>query len=1327
LSTPLILTSFSVGELTPSLFGRVDQARYHNAASTARNAFVSYRGGLYSRAGTAFVGFSKQTGRSYPHRLITFQFNINQGLALEFGNFYMRVIANGAYVTEAVVPITNITQSSPGVITASATGGNFAVPDNTFTFSSYNSGDQITLAGGVYTSPAVLTVTSTILLGLSTATPATAGEYAPGDTITLAGGTQLSPSVVTVTHTQVASATIASAGSLGADGPATVTGTTGTGTFFQANVTITGGAISSVNSITVPGDYTTNPTTPTAEPVTGGGLIGAALNLTMGVLDFTLTMPGTFSANPSGNMFTQASTSGSGVGATFQFALFGPQTVVFSNPGVYTVFPPNPVQQASTTGSGLGVQFTVSSVSTQPFNNGDWVFLSGIGGMTELNGQTVVVGFATPTSFQIFDVYGNPIDTTGYTPYTAGGDAARIYTVTAPYSEQDLDYLKFTQSADVMSLCCVNPVTSVEYPPYDLTRNSDTNWVFQEVTLQATVLPPATISGVASPPPTTTPPTPTNTFYEYVVTAVNKADGTESIASPIALIPNAVDIAATTGSVKITWSAVPGVSLYNVYKATPGYTFQPPVGALFGFINSSYGTQFLDSGFVPDFDTVPPTHQNPFARGQILQVNPITEGQNWTEATVTINSATGSGAVITPIISETQIVAYLVDDAGQKYQSGDTVTITGDGINARASIVVGAQSGTYPSVVSYFQERRVYANTLNNPDTYFMSQPGSFKNFDSRTPTISSDAITGTPWSFQVNGIQWLVNVPGGVIALTGLSAWLLSGTGGSAVNPQPISPSSQQAQSQTYNGCSETVPPLRIDYDVIYVQAKGSIYRDLSYNFYANVYTGTDITLSSSHLFTNFDIVQHAYCEEPYKIVWSIRSDGNLLSLTYLKPEQVCGWTRHDTNGIFKTLCSVIETVIVAADISQANAKADSLYVGVQRNFPKGMAYTVERMDNRLWDNVENCWCVDCGFELPQPTPNANLDCSTPYGLGSIIGFSDLVGGNGYSPATTATVIDDNGQGPGTGATVNLNIVAGVIVSMTFPSQGQNYTYPQLSISDPANTGSGGSARLTLNNFATFTSSQPIFSPSNIGDVIRMGGGIAEITTFIDNSHVGAQIIDPITAIQPDSINMNNPQGQVQTQLSGTWTLTTPVSHITNLQPLAGMVVTGLADGQVIPPTVVNMDGTLNLSTPASAIIIGLGFQVQIQCTNLDTGEPSVQGQRKKISAATTRIESSLNIKMGSNQIDGSTLNPIEVAPIWENMREVPNKGRAAYNSPRIPLYTGDERLYLPSGYAILGQVAVQQDDPLPLQVLAVVPEVWGGDTPQQNFSPRQKSDKGK
>jgi hypothetical protein len=140
------------------------------------------------------------------------------------------------------------------------------------------------------------------------------GSYAPDDIIELAGGTFTARGSIKVTNTKVVSATIAAGGSGGTDGAQTVTGTTGTGTKFQAAVTITGGEITAVNSISVAGDYTVNPTLLTAEPVTGASLTGATLNIVMGVSQVSVEEAGAYTVLPS-NPVSQFSTTGAGTGA----------------------------------------------------------------------------------------------------------------------------------------------------------------------------------------------------------------------------------------------------------------------------------------------------------------------------------------------------------------------------------------------------------------------------------------------------------------------------------------------------------------------------------------------------------------------------------------------------------------------------------------------------------------------------------------------------------------------------------------------------------------------------------------------------------------------------------------------------------------------------------------------------------------------------------------------------------------------------------------------------------------------------------------------------
>jgi hypothetical protein len=1198
----------------------------HSAAATMRNFWPRFSGGAYSRAGTAFVGFSKQTLRNFPPRLIPFQFSINQGLMLEFGNYYMRVVANGGYVTENPFTITGITRTNPAVVSfQSLSSGVSAVANNSAVSASYVRGDTIVPAGGVAVTSAVMVVNNTQLASLALGSGGSG--YAVNDQITLSGGTPTLPPVLTVTG-------------------------------------VSGGVITT----------------------------------------FAISNPGIFTLNGTG-VFTQASTTGSGTGASFTGGLFGPASLSFQTPGGYTTVPNNPANQASTSGGGLGATYTIQWATPAALVNGDWVFIAGVNGMLPVNNQSYIIsnltGSATVGTFAISDAFNNSIDATGFSAWTSGGSASRIFTLTTQYSEVDLEWIKWTQSADVMSLCCVNQATGTEYIPQDLARITDTNWTFSNVVAQPSVAAPTGVALSAS--------TGTGVGYAYQVTAVSPTDGTESVASATATLANAVNIASTAGSITVSWTGEAGVNQYNIYKATPvaSGSAVPPAGVLFGYAGTSYGTQFIDSNVVADFAQVPPTHQNPFARGQIQGVT-ITNVGSGASFTYTITSATGSGAVLETIAVSSTLVAVVVVDPGQNYQPSDTIAFNN---SATGTLIIGPENGTYPGTVAYTGQRRAYAYTLNEPDTYFMSQPGAFKNFDFRTPTIDTDAITGTPWSQQVNGVQFLVPITGGLIAMTGLEAYLVGGAGTSVFSPQPLTPASQQAQPEGFNGCAPTIPPIRIYQDIIYVQAKGATYRDFSFQMASYTFTGEDLTLNSTHLFNGFTIREHAWCEEPYKLLWAVRSDGVLLSLTYMKSQQVFGWARHDTNGMFQSVASITEPPV------------DALYVAVQRQFPSGSAYTVERMDDRIWAAVENTWCVDCGFSLAQVAPNATLSASSAMGLGSVTSVTGLIGGAGYSAGTTATVVDEpttpyGPAGPGAGAIPALTIVGGVITAVTFSggNQGSGYINPVLYFTDPAGSagGSGASAVCVLNNTATMTASSAVFSAPNVGSVIRMGGGKATITGFTNSTTVTVNITDPIIAVQANS------GGAVQPQVSGSWTMTAPVTTVYGLRALAGMTVTGIADGVVLTPFVVPANGVVTLATPASAVTIGLAFQAQLQSTYILADE--VQGQRGKIAGITARVESSGHFLSGTNQPDGSTLSPVQVAPTWSNLEvtEVPTV--APFNSVTKPLFTGNVRVMTQGGFQVGKQVAIQQNQPLPVQILAFIPELEEGDNPAQ-AAPKKKA----
>lgn len=917
----------------------------------------------------------------------------------------------------------------------------------------------------------------------------------------------------------------------------------------------------------------------------------------------------------------------------------------------------------------------------------DWVQIAGLTDMPRIDGQIYKVVRLSADTFSLKrTLTGADVSTVGMTAYVSGATAARIYTVVTPYAAADLPALKWTQSADVMSL------THPSYPPADLARVGAASWTLTVTDFGTSIAAPGAISSVASNTTTSNP-----TQYQYVVTAVDAVTGEESIASPITTITNSVDIAVVAGTNTVTWSPVTGASSYNIYRAPPAYSSTVPPGSLFSYAGTSLGLSFNDTNIVTDATHVPPVHQNPFATSSITGISMSDFGSGIDTVTYAIaGGGPGSGFAATPVVVGGELQWWIIENGGEGYTAGNTLAITAtytttSSTSPSGTLILGPTTGTYPSCVAYFQQRRFYANTNNNPDTYFASQPGAFDNMDSAIPTKDDDAIIGAPWSQQVDGIQALVPMPGGLVILTGRGAWQLSG----GVQQSAITPSNQFATPQAYNGCSPLIRPLTINYDVLYVQEKGSVVRDLSYNFFVNIYTGTDMTVLSNHLFNGYLINRWDWAEEPFKIVWAVRNDGVLLALTYLKEQEVYAWSRHDTNGLFQSVACISEPPVNAP------------YFVVKRLIQTGgsgvWAYYLERMDNRTWDEVEQTWCVDSGLSYPMTAPEATLTAASATGSANITSYNLVFGGSGYT-APTGILIDP--LNAGSGASVSFTVVGGVITAATAVTTGVNYSQgTQLRITD--STGSGAVVQPVVTNHTTFEASSAVFGSAQAGDVIRIGGGRGVVVSVPDSQHVVVDIVEDITEVIP-----NNPENTPVPAVSGSWTITRPTATVYGLDHLEGMTVSILADGNVVDPIVVE-NGSITMPAAATAIVVGLPFMAQLQTLYLEMpANFTVQTRKKNLYYVTARVYKSRGWWIGANQPDASVQPDGENIP-WTNLVQVQERGPQFPPGVHIPLQTGDFQTPILSEWGTNGQVALQQSDPLPLNIMALVPWLSMGDDP--------------
>jgi hypothetical protein len=110
-------------------------------------------------------------------------------------------------------------------------------------------------------------------------------------------------------------------------------------------------------------------------------------------------------------------------------------------------------------------------------------------------------------------------------------------------------------------------------------------------------------------------------------------------------------------------------------------------------------------------------------------------------------------------------------------------------------------------------------------------------------------------------------------------------------------------------------------------------------------------LTQLASHLFVAGTITEWAYQQVPFQVVWCVRSDGVLLGLTYLKEQQVVGWHRHDTDGLFESVACISED------------GEDVLYCIVKRTINGVSKRYVERMNTRSFTDSKDWFFVDSGL----------------------------------------------------------------------------------------------------------------------------------------------------------------------------------------------------------------------------------------------------------------------------------------------------------------------------------------------------------------------------
>lgn len=599
------------------------------------------------------------------------------------------------------------------------------------------------------------------------------------------------------------------------------------------------------------------------------------------------------------------------------------------------------------------------------------------------NGQMVTTG----TSFQVsgFTTQGG---LSGFFPYTATradikphilqtvngsvsitpGSALELV---SPYAIADVAQIRWAQTADTIYL--VHP----NYPVYKLQRLAQTYWDLKQVYL---------------------PDGPCLPLNSYRV----KGD---SVGTKLTLAFVAgLNATVTTGpSLVVSTCASLGGEVNVTTTTDHGYSSGQAV-----FIKSVVGTTEANSSGVSGTSS-PPNYWT-------ITVNTSTTFS--LRGSVFVHAYVSGGAVFPALFTDNAIGFGLANDNGRVISllSG-TVRMYGTIVNFNdphfVSIAVDANSpllapgvcdwklgiygvtGGYPSAVRFHQNRMFLTGASSVPQEIDGSSSADYENFSISNPlnqnVVDSNALQYNLVSQDVNTLRWLSGNSQGLLAGSYNAEWSVTPTNTNAA----LTPTNVNAQQTSFYGTAN-VDAVQAGNSTIYVQRAQRKVREMNYFFQVGTFRSTDLTELAEHVSLP-TITKLAVQKETWPLIWALRSDGQLASMSYNRDDTSlkAGWARHTLGGQ-SDVSGTPPIVKSMAVIPDPTTSFDQLWLVVQRWINGASVVSIEYMTKPYDDNFlqEDSYHLDNGVTAPTAAGDkaiTGISINNPAAITSLAhGFSN-------------------------------------------------------------------------------------------------------------------------------------------------------------------------------------------------------------------------------------------------------------------------------------------------------------------------------------------------
>lgn len=627
--------------------------------------------------------------------------------------------------------------------------------------------------------------------------------------------------------------------------------------------------------------------------------------------------------------------------------------------------------------------------------NGDKVFAVGFAGdFAQLNNREFTVAGVAGNNYNI------GVNTTGFAAYVAAaGTIKKIVEVVTTYAEADLKLLDYAQSADKLT------VTHLSYQSKDITRTSDTAWTTSNVTfMDGPYLdePITNVNGFTADI--------TGSYVPKMTSNILPA-GTVVRSDAAATAWQAFDQDPSTSGTQITnpsgWWEYTGaasgvVNSYSVRcdseltsKAPAAWDFQGWNGAAWVTLDSRQNQTSWGGGEIRYFDFI---NNTAFSKYRILisgtggsgniALSEMGWGYNGDYAptmTLTFDSTTdindGTGFDVGDIGRNIRLRAadgkwrwfLIVGVTSTTIVTGRMYGFALPNLSKIYRWKLGSfRSGSWPSKVGYYQQRRVFARSIKQPYTTWLSQTFGFTSFGTSSPLLDDDAIAVSALTGKVNGVAWLDDGGDNLAIGTTNNVRLVD----KANRNLGFGATNFDHNTKSAVGSKE-VKPVRIGDALLYCDYFGKTLREFLYDLNTDGYPSPDVTILSDHLLSA-GIAEMAYQQTPDSNVWIVTETGGLVCMTYQRDQKIVALTNCPvapgdvgTLAIVESVCSIPGTT------------RDEVFISVKRT----IGGVTKRFIEKLAPEFEYLALVDAAVGVDSALQYSGAATNVVYGAWHLIG----------------------------------------------------------------------------------------------------------------------------------------------------------------------------------------------------------------------------------------------------------------------------------------------------------------------------------------------------